>query len=75
MTALLVTLHLGGVPEAAMVLGPVLLIAAFLRIARRNDAVTVDEEDWDANLGDFGDGDANDPGQAGQRTDSRVRSR
>jgi hypothetical protein len=50
--------HLGGVPEAAMVLGPVFLIIAFVRIARRNEANLPDdddEDDWDADLGDLPD--------------------
>lgn len=50
----MITLHLGGVPEMAMFLGPILLIIAFIRIARRNDATAVDDEDdWDADLGDL----------------------
>ena len=50
----MIALHMGGVPEAAMVLGPILLIIAFVRIARRNDAqVADDEDDWDADLGDL----------------------
>ncbi|MDX6279845.1 MAG: hypothetical protein QOH03_916 [Kribbellaceae bacterium] len=45
---------MGGVPETAMFLGPILLIIAFVRIARRNDANAVDDEDdWDADLGDI----------------------
>jgi hypothetical protein len=36
-----------------MVLGPILLIAAFIRIARRNEANLPDEDDWDADLGDL----------------------
>ncbi|HET6738823.1 MAG TPA: hypothetical protein VFH76_07815 [Kribbella sp.] len=48
--------HLGGVPETAMVLGPVFLIIAFVRIARRNEAnLPDDEDDWDADLGDLPD--------------------
>ena len=39
MIAELIALHMGGVPEAAMFLGPILLIIAFVRIARRNDAM------------------------------------
>jgi hypothetical protein len=50
----MITLHMGGVPELAMFLGPILLIVAFVRIARRNDATAVDDEDdWDADLGDL----------------------
>jgi hypothetical protein len=51
----MIALHLGGIPETAMVLGPVLLIIAFLRIARRNDANLTDDEydDWSADLGDL----------------------
>ena len=50
----MITLHMGGVPEMAMFLGPILLIIAFIRIARRNDASAVDDEDdWDADLGDL----------------------
>lgn len=49
----MIALHLGGVPETAMVLGPVLLIAAFVRIARRNEAAAPDEDDWKTDLGDF----------------------
>jgi hypothetical protein len=47
--------HLGGVPEAAMVLGPVFLIIAFIRIARRNEANLPDDDldEWDADLGDL----------------------
>jgi hypothetical protein len=47
-------LHMGGIPETAMVLGPILLIVAFLKIARRNEAALPDDEDdWDADLGDL----------------------
>ncbi|MFF1821600.1 hypothetical protein ACFVWG_30135 [Kribbella sp. NPDC058245] len=54
MIAGLIALHMGGVPETAMVLGPILLIIAFLRIARRNEAENSDaEDDWDADLGDL----------------------
>jgi hypothetical protein len=49
----MIALHLGGIPELAMVLGPILLIVAFVRIARRNEATAVDEDDWDADLGDL----------------------
>ncbi|MDX6264943.1 MAG: hypothetical protein QOH84_6631 [Kribbellaceae bacterium] len=52
--AQLIALHLGGIPETAMFLGPILLIIAFVRIARRNDAgAEGDEDDWDADLGDL----------------------
>ena len=53
----MIALHLGGVPETAMVLGPILLIIAFVRIARRNEANLPDDDpdDWDADLGDLGD--------------------
>jgi hypothetical protein len=33
----MIALHTGGIPETAMVLGPILLIVAFIRIARRNE--------------------------------------
>ncbi|TWD82321.1 hypothetical protein FB561_3451 [Kribbella amoyensis] len=50
----MIVLHMGGIPELAMFLGPLLLIAAFVRIARRNEAATTDEDDdWDAELGDL----------------------
>lgn len=48
----MIILHLGGVPETAMVLGPLLLIGAFLRIARRKEA-TDSDDDWDPDLGDL----------------------
>jgi hypothetical protein len=51
----MIALHMGGIPETAMVLGPILLIAAFIRIARRNEANLPDEDDWDADLGDLPD--------------------
>lgn len=52
----MITLHMGGIPETAMVLGPILLILAFLRIARRHEATLPDDEDdWDADLGDLPD--------------------
>jgi hypothetical protein len=35
-----------------MFLGPILLIAAFVRIARRKEA-GVEDDDWNADLGDF----------------------
>ncbi|MFB6719301.1 hypothetical protein ACFCV3_04035 [Kribbella sp. NPDC056345] len=49
----MIVLHMGGIPETAMVLGPILLIIAFLRIARRNEAAPGDDDDWDADLGDL----------------------
>jgi hypothetical protein len=49
----MIALHLGGIPETAMVLGPVLLIAAFIRIARRHEAGTPEDDDWDPDLGDL----------------------
>ncbi|MEV0286138.1 MULTISPECIES: hypothetical protein [unclassified Kribbella] len=51
----MIALHMGGIPETAMVLGPILLILAFVRIARRNEATLPDDEyeDWDADLGDL----------------------
>jgi hypothetical protein len=56
MIAELIALHLGGIPELAMFLGPIVLIIAFLRIARRNEATgTDDEDDWAADLGDLPD--------------------
>jgi hypothetical protein len=39
-------LHLGGIPELAMAIGPVLLIAVFVRIARKAEAQDGDD-DWD----------------------------
>ena len=53
----MITLHLGGIPETAMVLGPILLIVAFIRIARRNEAT---DDDWDADLGELPDDQAAD---------------
>ena len=56
MIADLIAQHMGGVPETAMVLGPILLIIAFLRIARRNEANLPDDEDnWNSDLGDLPD--------------------
>ena len=51
----MIALHMGGIPETAMVLGPILLVAAFIRIARRNEANLPDEDevDWNADLGDL----------------------
>jgi len=48
----MIALHMGGVPETAMVLGPILLIIAFVRIARCNEA-NLPHDDWDADLGDL----------------------
>ncbi|GAB3832154.1 hypothetical protein [Kribbella italica] len=48
----MIALHMGGIPELAMFLGPILLIAAFVRIARRKEA-GVEDDDWDADLGDL----------------------
>jgi hypothetical protein len=51
----MIALHMGGIPETAMVLGPILLIIAFIRIARRHEATLPDDEydDWNADLGDL----------------------
>jgi hypothetical protein len=51
----MIVLHMGGIPETAMVLGPILLIVAFIRIARRNEATLPDDEydDREADLGDL----------------------
>lgn len=52
----MIALHLGGIPELAMFLGPILLIIAFVKIARRNEATCADDEDdWDNDLGDLRD--------------------
>ncbi|MGW7680283.1 hypothetical protein ACWGID_06060 [Kribbella sp. NPDC054772] len=53
----MIALHMGGIPETAMVVGPIFLIIAFLRIARRNEANLPDDDgdDWDADLGDLPD--------------------
>ncbi len=40
-------LHLGGIPELAMALDPLLLIAVFLTIARRAESAGDDDEDDD----------------------------
>jgi len=37
--------HYGGLPEAAMVLGPLLLVGSFLAIARKGDAHADDDDD------------------------------
>lgn len=50
MIALLTPMHMGGIPELAMALGPVLLIAVFIRIARRAEARQDDEDDWEDEL-------------------------
>ncbi|WP_157979839.1 hypothetical protein [Kribbella monticola] len=66
----MIALHMGGIPETAMFLGPILLIIAFIRIARRNEAESTDEDDWDADIGDLGD-----PGEAadgGGQTDGAA---
>jgi hypothetical protein len=39
--------HYGGLPEAAMVLGPLLLVGSFLAIARKGDAHAADDDDKD----------------------------
>ena len=51
----MIALHMGGVPETAMVIWPILLLVAFIRIARRNEASLPDDDhdDWDADLGDL----------------------
>jgi hypothetical protein len=51
----MIALHMGGIPELAMFLGPILLIIAFLKIARRNESTATDddENDWDADVGDL----------------------
>jgi hypothetical protein len=38
-------LHMGGIPELSMALGPILLIAVFIKIARRNEAQDDDEDE------------------------------
>ncbi len=48
MLSMLVALHMGGIPELAMVLGPVIPIAVFVLIARRdlcNEALQGDAVD------------------------------
>ena len=37
--------HYGGLPEVAMVLGPLLLVGSFLAIARKGDSQADDDED------------------------------
>ncbi|MEU4393650.1 hypothetical protein [Kribbella sp. NPDC023855] len=69
----MIALHLGGIPELAMVLGPILLIVAFVRIARRNEATAADEDDWDADLGDLDPGNATAP-KGGQVSGPSPRS-
>ncbi|GAA0594754.1 hypothetical protein HPO96_07150 [Kribbella sandramycini] len=56
----MIVLHMGGIPETAMVLGPILLIIAFIRIAKRHEAENPDPayDDWDADLGDLPPADA-----------------
>lgn len=39
--------HMGGIPELAMALGPLLLIAVFVKIARKAEAHSDDEDDWE----------------------------
>jgi hypothetical protein len=72
----MIALHMGGIPETAMFLGPILLIIAFLRIARHNDSQPpTDEDDWNADLGDLGDEPAADDGcevRTGQPVEGRV---
>lgn len=41
-------MHMGGIPELSMALGPLVLIAVFVKIARRHEA---EDDDWDE-LGD-----------------------
>ena len=43
--------HYGGLPEAAMVLGPLLLVGSFLAIARKGDAHADDDDDEVDDLG------------------------
>ena len=51
----MIALHLSGIPETAMVLGPILLIVASIRIARRNEATLPADDDSAADLGDLAD--------------------
>jgi hypothetical protein len=40
--------HMGGIPELAMALGPLLLIAVFIKIARSAESRSDDDpDDWD----------------------------
>jgi hypothetical protein len=57
-----------------MVLGPILLIIAFVRIARRNEANLPDDDhdDWDADLGDLPAADADLPPDARLPADSHL---
>ena len=48
--------HYGGLPEAAMVLGPLLLVGSFLAIARKGDSRAGEDEE---------DEPASDPGRGG----------
>jgi hypothetical protein len=41
---MLVPIHMGGIPELAMALGPVLLIAVFIWIARRESRCADDSD-------------------------------
>jgi hypothetical protein len=77
MTSALIALHMGGIPETAMFLGPILLIVAFIRIARRNEATAGDDEDdWDADLGDLTEpGSEVDPTEPGTRDQRCLRYR
>jgi hypothetical protein len=43
--------HYGGLPEAAMVLGPLLLVGSFLAIARKGDAHAAADDDDKDDLG------------------------
>ncbi|HEY3002566.1 MAG TPA: hypothetical protein VGJ44_09455 [Kribbellaceae bacterium] len=47
-------LHLGGIPELAMALGPLLLIAVFVMIARRAESTDEDAYDEDETLTERG---------------------
>ena len=47
----MIALHMGGIPELAMALGPLLLIAVFIKIARNAES-DADDEDWDSPEGD-----------------------
>jgi hypothetical protein len=76
MTGLLVALHLGGVPETAMFLGPILLIVAFVGIARRKEAGADEDwdDDWDPDLGDLTDHDRPQATSADAQANSSVTS-
>ena len=41
------TMHMGGLPELAIALGPLLLIAVFIKIARRAEAAESGADDSD----------------------------